>query len=102
MVKLRLTRLGAHKAPFYRIIATDSRKSRDGSYIEQIGYYDPTKEPAVVKIDNALAEKWLSQGAQPSDTVRTLLKKAGVSVAAAPQRIAAKPKKAGAVPAAAK
>ena len=74
-VKLRLTRLGAKKAPFYRIVATDSRKARDGQYIEQIGYYDPTKEPAVVKIDAELAKKWLDNGAQPTETVRSLLKK---------------------------
>ena len=69
-VKLRLTRMGAKKAPFYRIVATDSRKARDGQYIEQIGYYDPTKEPAVVKIDAELAKKWLDNGAQPTETVR--------------------------------
>ncbi|HIU83230.1 MAG TPA: 30S ribosomal protein S16 [Candidatus Faecicola pullistercoris] len=74
-VKLRLTRMGAKKAPFYRIVATDSRKARDGQYIEQIGYYDPTKEPAVVKIDAELAKKWLDNGAQPTETVRSLLKK---------------------------
>ncbi len=71
-VKLRLTRMGAKKAPFYRIVATDARKARDGQYIEQIGYYDPTKEPAVVKIDAEIAKKWLSTGAQPTDTVRSL------------------------------
>lgn len=67
--------MGAKKAPFYRIVATDSRKARDGQYIEQIGYYDPTKEPAVVKIDAELAKKWLDNGAQPTETVRSLLKK---------------------------
>ena len=58
-VKIRLTRMGAKKAPFYRIVATDSRKARDGMYIEQIGYYDPTKEPALVNIDAEIAKKWL-------------------------------------------
>ena len=77
-VKIRLTRMGAKKAPFYRIVATDSRKARDGMYIEQIGYYDPTKEPAVVKIDTEIAKKWLDNGAQPTETVRSLLKSAGV------------------------
>lgn len=77
-VKLRLTRMGAKKNPFYRIVATDSRKARDGQCIEQIGYYDPTKEPAVVKIDVEKAEKWLKCGAQPTDTVRDLLAKAEI------------------------
>ena len=78
MVKLRLTRMGATKAPFYRIVVMDGRKARDGQYIEQIGYYDPTKEPAVVKIDTEIAKKWLDNGAQPTETVRSLLKSAGV------------------------
>lgn len=78
MVKLRLTRMGATKAPFYRIVATDSRKARDGQYIDQIGYYDPTKEPTVVSIDVDKAKEWLSKGAQPTDTVRDLFKKHGV------------------------
>ena len=77
-VKLRLTRMGAKKAPFYRIVATDSRKARDGQYIEQIGYYDPTKEPAEVKIDAEIAKKWLANGAQPTETVRALFVKNGV------------------------
>jgi ribosomal protein S16 len=77
-VKIRLTRMGAKKAPFYRIVATDSRKARDGQYIEQIGYYDPTKEPAVVKIDADVAKKWLANGAQPTETVRNLFKKNGI------------------------
>ena len=77
-VKLRLTRMGAKKAPFYRIVATDSRKARDGQYIEQIGYYDPTQEPADVKIDAEIAKKWLACGAQPTDTVRDLYIKSGV------------------------
>lgn len=78
MVKLRLTRMGAKNAPFYRIVATDSRKARDGQYIDQIGYYDPTKEPAVVKIDIEKAKDWIAKGAQPTDTVRSLLKKHGI------------------------
>ena len=62
MVKLRLARMGAKKAPFYRIVATDSRKARDGQYIEQIGIYDPVSEPKLVKIDAELAKKWLANG----------------------------------------
>ena len=77
-VKLRLTRMGAKKAPFYRIVATDGRKARDGQYIEQIGYYDPTKEPAEDKIDAEIAKKWLANGAQPTETVRALFVKNGV------------------------
>lgn len=78
MVKLRLTRIGAKKNPFYRIVATDSRKARDGQYIEQVGYYDPTKDPAVVSIDVEKAKAWLAKGAQPTDTVRSLFKNNGV------------------------
>ncbi len=78
MVKLRLTRMGAKKAPFYRIVATDSRKARDGQYIEQIGIYDPVSEPKLVKIDAELAKKWLANGAQPTDTVRNLFKEHGI------------------------
>jgi len=77
MVKIRLKRLGAKKRPFYRIVVADSRTPRDGKAIEEIGHYDPTKNPADIKIDIELAKKWLAQGAQPSDTVRALLKKAG-------------------------
>lgn len=77
-VKLRLTRMGAKKKPFYRIVAIDSRKARDGAYIEQVGYYDPNKDPAEVKIDVELAKKWIANGAQPTDTVRALFKKNGV------------------------
>ncbi len=76
MVKIRLRRIGAKKAPFYRIVVADSRFARDGRFIEEIGYYDPTKEPSVVKIDADKAkEEWLANGAQPTDTVRVLLKK---------------------------
>ena len=78
MVKIRLRRMGAKKAPFYRVVVADSRFARDGRFIEEIGYYDPTKEPSVVKIDADKAKQWLSNGAQPTDTVRALLKKAAV------------------------
>ena len=77
-VKIRLRRMGAKKAPFYSIVVADSRYPRDGRFIEEVGYYDPTKDPAVVKIDGEKAKKWLSTGAQPTDTVRALLKKQGV------------------------
>lgn len=70
--------MGSKKAPFYRVVAADSRSPRDGRIIESIGYYNPTKNPAEVKIDAELALKWLNNGAQPSDTVRTLLSKEGV------------------------
>lgn len=76
-VKIRLKRLGAKKAPFYRIVVADSRTPRDGKAIDEIGYYDPTKDPAVVKVDVEDAKKWIGNGAQPTDTVRALLKKAG-------------------------
>ena len=78
MVKIRLRRIGAKKAPFYRIVVADSRFARDGRFIEEIGYYDPTKEPSVVKIDAEKAKQWLDNGAQPTDTVREILKKASV------------------------
>lgn len=77
-VKLRLTRMGAKKAPFYRIVAVDSRKARDGQYLEQIGYYNPAKEPVELKINAEIAKKWLAVGAQPTDTVRDLFYKAGI------------------------
>ena len=77
-VKIRLRRMGAKKAPFYRIVVTDGRYPRDGRFIEEIGYYDPTKEPSVVKVDAEKAKTWLQNGAQPTDTVRTILKKQGV------------------------
>lgn len=77
-VRIRLKRLGAKKAPFYRIVVADSRTSRNGRSIEEIGIYDPTKEPVVLKVDAKAANKWLANGAQPSDTVKALLKKAGV------------------------
>ena len=70
--------MGAKKAPFYRVVVADSRYPRDGRFIEEIGYYDPTKNPADVKIDADKAKQWISNGAQPTDTVRDLLKKNGV------------------------
>ena len=77
-VKLRLKRMGQKKKPFYRIVAADSRAPRDGRFIEQIGYYNPVSEPVELKIDAEKAQKWLKTGAQPTDTVRALLKKSGV------------------------
>jgi len=74
-VKIRLRRMGAKKAPFYRVVVADSRYPRDGRFIEEVGYYDPTKEPSVVNIDGEKVKKWLANGAQPTDTVRVLLKK---------------------------
>jgi len=74
-VKIRLKRMGAKKAPFYRVVVADARIQRDGKSLEEIGYYDPTKNPAVIKIDAEKAKKWLDLGAQPTDTVRGLLKK---------------------------
>lgn len=80
MVKIRLKRMGAHKKPFYRVVVADSRTPRDGRFIEEIGIYNPLKDPAEIKIDKEAAEKWLSNGAQPTDTVRALLKKSGVEL----------------------
>ena len=77
-VKIRLRRMGAKKAPFYRIVVADGRYARDGRFIEEIGYYDPTKEPTVVSLDADKAKSWLQNGAQPTDTVRAILKKQGV------------------------
>lgn len=74
-VKIRLRRMGAKKAPFYRIVVADSRYPRDGRFIEEIGYYNPMQEPSVVKVDPEKAKKWIANGAQPTDTVRELLKK---------------------------
>ena len=76
-VKIRLRRMGAKKAPFYRIVVADSRYPRDGRFIEELGYYDPTKEPSVLKIDDEKAKSWIANGAQPTDTVKALLKKKG-------------------------
>ena len=77
-VKIRLRRIGQKKAPFYRVIVSDSRSPRDGKFIEEIGTYDPNVEPSAVKIDAELAQKWLNNGAQPTDTVAKLLKQAGI------------------------
>ena len=78
MVKLRLKRMGKKEAPFYRIVAADSRSPRDGRFIEQIGTYNPTKAEEKVTLDKELAKKWLSNGAQPTDTVRSILSHEGV------------------------
>ncbi len=77
MVKIRLRRMGAKKAPFYRIVVADSRYPRDGRFIEELGYYDPMKEPAEVKVDAEKTKQWIANGAQPTDTVKALLKKNG-------------------------
>ena len=81
MVKIRLTRLGAHKRPYYRVIVADSRSRRDGPFIEIIGTYDPMKEPSEIKIDTDKAKKWLQLGAQPTDSVKRLLQRAGLEAA---------------------
>ena len=78
MVKIRLSRMGAKKAPFYRIVVADSRSPRDGRCIEEIGTYNPLTDPATVTIDAEKAQQWIKNGAQPTDTVRALLKKNGV------------------------
>ncbi len=77
-VKIRLRRMGAKKAPYYRVVVADSRYPRDGRFIEEIGSYDPMKNPAEIKIDAEKAEKWIKNGAQPTDTVKVILKKSGV------------------------
>ena len=74
-VKIRLRRLGAKKKPFYRVVVADSRYPRDGRFIEEIGYYDATKEPSVINIDQEKAKSWIAIGAQPTDTVKALLKR---------------------------
>ena len=78
MVKLRLKRMGAKKAPFYRIVVADSRYPRDGRFIEELGTYDPLKEPSAIQVNGDRALEWIRTGAQPTDTVKVLLKKAGV------------------------
>ena len=77
-VKIRLRRMGAKKAPFYRIVVADSRYPRDGRFIEEIGYYNPLTEPKTFKVDEEKAKKWISNGAQPTDTVKRLLKNKGI------------------------
>lgn len=74
-VKIRLRRMGAKKSPFYRVVVADSRYPRDGRFIEEIGYYNPLKDPVEFKVDGDKVKKWISNGAQPTDTVRALLKK---------------------------
>ncbi|GAW92823.1 30S ribosomal protein S16 [Calderihabitans maritimus] len=76
--KIRLKRMGGKKDPFYRVVVADSRSPRDGRFIEEIGYYDPTRQPEAINIDEEKALKWLKTGAQPSDTAKALLRKAGV------------------------
>lgn len=78
MVKIRLKRMGAHKKPFYRVVVADARASRDGKFIEELGYYNPMTDPADIKLDSEKAKKWLDNGAQPTETVRSLFKKAGI------------------------
>ena len=74
-VKIRLRRMGAKKAPFYRIVVADSRFPRDGRFIEEVGYYDPMTEPATIKVDLEKVDRWLSNGAQPTDTARSIINK---------------------------
>lgn len=81
MVKIRLTRMGAKKKPFYRVIVADSKSRRDGPFIEILGTYDPLKEPKEIKIDIEKAKYWIGEGAQPTDTAMRLLKKAGLEAA---------------------
>ncbi|WP_040211693.1 30S ribosomal protein S16 [Clostridium polynesiense] len=78
-VKIRLRRMGAKKAPFYRVVVADSRSPRDGRFIEEIGYYNPVAEPAVIKIDEEKAATWVKNGAQPTDIVKRLFEKAGIN-----------------------
>lgn len=78
MVKIRLKRMGKKKAPFYRVVVADARSPRDGRFIEEIGTYDPTKNPSEIHIDEEKAKKWLSNGAQPTETVGKILKVAGI------------------------
>ena len=77
-VKIRLKRMGAKKAPFYRVVVADSRYPRDGRFIEEIGYYNPLTDPITVQIDSDKAKKWIENGAQPTETVKNLLKKNGI------------------------
>jgi small subunit ribosomal protein S16 len=78
LVKIRLTRIGAHKRPFYRVVVADSRARRDGPFIEIIGTYNPLKEPSEIKIDLEKAKNWMQQGAQPTNTVKKLMHRAGL------------------------
>jgi len=81
--RIRLRRMGGKKAPFYRVVVADSRSPRDGRFIEEIGYYNPVSQPETIKIDTEKAIKWVNSGAQPSETVKALFKKAGVMQAIA-------------------
>jgi len=76
--RIRLRRMGGKKAPFYRVVVADSRSPRDGRFIEEIGYYNPISQPEIIKIDTEKAVKWVNSGAQPSETVKALFRKAGV------------------------
>lgn len=78
-VKIRLRRMGAKKAPFYRIVVADSRSPRDGRFIEELGYYNPTTDPVTVKFDEEKVKTWIKNGAQPSDTVKKLINKGGIA-----------------------
>lgn len=86
--KIRLKRMGAKKAPFYRLVVADARFPRDGRFIEEIGYYDPTKNPPQVNIDIEKAKEWLKTGAEPSETVKSLFRKAGIYKQADPEVVA--------------
>ena len=77
-VKIRLKRMGAKKAPFYRIVVADSRSPRDGRFIEELGYYNPMTNPIEIKVDSEKAQTWIKNGAQPTETVKSLLKKSGI------------------------
>lgn len=92
MVKLRLTRMGSHKRPFYRIVAASSAAPRDGRFIEIVGTYNPVAEPAIIEIDEEKVLKWLNNGAQPTDTVRSLLSKKGIMTKFHEAKLAAKNK----------
>ncbi len=89
-VKIRLRRMGTKKTPFYRVVIADSRAARDGRFVESIGTYDPRQQPMAVKIDEEKALRWLARGAQPTDTVRALLSKAGLIKRFAESKAAAK------------
>lgn len=91
-VKMRLKRMGSKQKPFYRIVVADSRSPRDGRFIEEVGYYNPVKEPAELKINEELAKKWILQGAQPTDTVKNLLTKVGINKMIHEEKMASKKK----------
>lgn len=93
MVKIRLNRMGAKKNPYYRLVVADSRAPRDGRFIEILGTYDPTKKPAEIKVDEEKAIAWMQKGAQPTDTVRSILKQQGVMAKFAEAKKAAQAKK---------